>query len=343
MPLPAVSQSRPRRIRLASTPSAVPSALRSSFLRQSPRSPLFRRSSGAAPPAPWPNLGPSLANPQPPGPPPPWHQLLAQSHTTLCLTQVLLDTLHYTPAPPAAVSPTPLRPGRFMTEVPSSQSLLSAARHQTVEVLLQESQQWLEGHRYDEALATCDRALALQPTSAKAWLCRGRILSLQNRPEAALHAHRKAATLDPDCVAAWYNQAIVLHRLGQIAGAIQALDRALELYPQFSEGWFKRGQFLEEVEQYQEAFMSYSSAIDSNRYWVKASRGQAWARRGYCLDVLGKYHAAVEAYSNAIQETPQDWHLHQERVKILQKIGHLEDEKPKPEAPKDPESWGWAL
>ncbi len=364
MPLPPVSTPRLMRIRVSSPSSAVPSALNASFLRRSPRSIVFsplrpvpsalsrcflvsppshHRASGVArAPALPAASGPLFPRPQCPGSPLPWQHLIEQSYMTLCQTQVLLDTLHR-PSASSIVSPTPRRPGRFMTEVPSSQSLLSATRHQTVEVLLQESQQWLEGHHYGQALATCDRALALQPDSAKAWLCRGRILSLTNQPEKALNAHRKAAALDKTCVAAWYNQAIVLHRLGQPSEAVLALNQTLALQPQFSEAWFKRGQFLAELEQYQEAFLSYSSAIESNRYWVKASPGQAWAGRGHCLNLLGKYHAAVEAYSNAIKENPQDWHLHQVRVQILQKIGHLEDEKPKDEAPKDPESWGWAL
>lgn len=233
--------------------------------------------------------------------------------------------------------------GRPMPEVPSSQSILSATRHQTVEVLIQESQQWLLQHNYGEALATCDRALALQPHSAKAWLCRGRILSLQNRPEDALNAHRKAANLEKTCVAAWYNQAMVLQRLDRSLEAIAALNQALTLYPRFSEGWFKRGQLLEQGEQYQEALLSYNAAIEMNHYWVKATPGKAWERRGACLDVLGNYHAAAEAYAHALREDPQNWRLHQERVQILQKIGHIEDEKPKDVAPKDPESWGWAL
>jgi tetratricopeptide (TPR) repeat protein len=240
-----------------------------------------------------------------------------------------------------------------MSDSPSSQSLLMATRYQSVELLLQESRQWLQYQRYGEALGACDRALALDPTCVKAWLCRGRILSLDNRHEEALIAHQRAAALEPKTVAAWYNQAIVLDRLQRRTEAILALEKTLELYPQFSEAWFKRGQFLEQLKQYQEAFLSYNYAIEVDHYWVKASLDRAWSRRAWCLNVLGKYKAALDSYEAALRLNSEDLQVQQERVQVLQKIGQIENEKPKPESIPRPQGgtqgdaldspWGWAL
>ena len=52
--------------------------------------------------------------------------------------------------------------------------------------------------RYDEALAACDAALALQPDMAEAWFGRGFIFAKLRRPAEAATAYLRARALNPE-------------------------------------------------------------------------------------------------------------------------------------------------
>jgi predicted O-linked N-acetylglucosamine transferase (SPINDLY family) len=85
--------------------------------------------------------------------------------------------------------------------------------------------------RYDEALAAFDRALALKPDLAEAWLGRGNVFVWLKRYEEALAAFDRALALKPDFPEAWNSRGILLIELKRYHEAIDACDKALALNP----------------------------------------------------------------------------------------------------------------
>ena len=77
--------------------------------------------------------------------------------------------------------------------------------------------------------AALDRALALNPNAAHAWMARGRIHALRNQPEAAIEASERARRLSPfDPYAFFYAGTIAIAHLAarRFEQAIEWADRA---------------------------------------------------------------------------------------------------------------------
>ena len=79
------------------------------------------------------------------------------------------------------------------------------------------------------ALAAYDRALALDPNDAGAWINKGTALWGLKRFEDAVDAYDKALAVDPNFALAWNNKAISLRALGQTREAEEAERMAKEL------------------------------------------------------------------------------------------------------------------
>ena len=84
------------------------------------------------------------------------------------------------------------------------------------------------------AAAALDRALALNPNAAHAWLIRGHIHALRNQPEAAIEAIERARRLSPfDPYTFRYAVIIAIAHLAarRFEQAIEWADRALHEQP----------------------------------------------------------------------------------------------------------------
>ena len=87
------------------------------------------------------------------------------------------------------------------------------------------------------AAAALDRALALNPNAAHAWLIRGRIHASRNQPEAAIQAIERARRLSPfDPYAFSYAFSIALAHFAarRFEQAIEWADRALHDQPRLA-------------------------------------------------------------------------------------------------------------
>lgn len=94
-----------------------------------------------------------------------------------------------------------------------------------------------EVNRSKESLACFERALALNPDSAKAHF--GRALASDSRQD-ALQSFQRAVELEPDNVVFQYHYGAVLSALGRYQEALAPLDRAAELDPNFWRAYHER-------------------------------------------------------------------------------------------------------
>jgi tetratricopeptide (TPR) repeat protein len=88
--------------------------------------------------------------------------------------------------------------------------------------------------RYEEALASYDRAIAIQPDFAEPHLGRGTVLSTfeLKRYEEALASYDRALAIRPDFAEAHHGRGAVLRTFGRIKEALPLLEKAVELAPQ---------------------------------------------------------------------------------------------------------------
>lgn len=78
-------------------------------------------------------------------------------------------------------------------------------------------------------LAACDRLVELYPNDDEAWLDRGNALSELSRYEEAIVSYERAIAIQTDSYLAWKNRAIALKQLGRYEEAVNSYERALEL------------------------------------------------------------------------------------------------------------------
>ncbi len=86
-----------------------------------------------------------------------------------------------------------------------------------------------------EAFAAYDKALAIKPELAGAWLGRGSVFVDLKRYEEASAASDKALAIKPDLEGAWLGRGSVFSDLERYVEAFAAYDKALAIRPDLAE------------------------------------------------------------------------------------------------------------
>jgi tetratricopeptide (TPR) repeat protein len=116
--------------------------------------------------------------------------------------------------------------------------------------------------RYDEALASYDRAIALKPGYANAHFNRGTVLKKMLRREEALASYEQAIALQPDHAEAHNNRGVLLQELKRYDEALASYDRVIALNPNHVEANNNRGVVL----------ASKGNMAEAEKMFLKASR-----------------------------------------------------------------------
>ncbi|MCZ8126609.1 MAG: tetratricopeptide repeat protein [Microcystis sp. LE19-114.1B] len=152
------------------------------------------------------------------------------------------------------------------------------------------------GKEYEQAIASYDRALEIQPDDHQAWCNRGNALDDLGRFEEAIASFDRALEIKPDDPEAWYNRGNALKNLGRLEEAIASYDQALEFKPDDPEAWVNRGSALGNLGRFEEAIASSDQALE-----FKPDDHKAWNNRGIALGNLGRFEQAIASYDHAIK------------------------------------------
>jgi tetratricopeptide (TPR) repeat protein/SAM-dependent methyltransferase len=153
--------------------------------------------------------------------------------------------------------------------------------------------------RQQEALASFDDALLLQPDFADAHGNRASALMELGRAAEAVESYERALALQADSVGDWLNLGSALHQLGRHDDAIASYERALALRPEFVEAHFNRGNVLAHLARYEEALAGYDRTLSLNR-----RHAAALSRRGHVLAKLGRIEHAIASFEEVLALAP---------------------------------------
>jgi Tfp pilus assembly protein PilF len=150
-----------------------------------------------------------------------------------------------------------------------------------------------------EALATCERALAIAPEHAEMLSNRGNVLRDLHRFAEALASYDRALAIEPDFADAHYNRGLLLNAIGRFAEALASFDKALVHCPGHTEALNSRGNALRALDRHEEALESYDAALAVRRDFAEAHNN-----RGVTLYRLGRFTEALASYDRAIALSP---------------------------------------
>ncbi len=177
-----------------------------------------------------------------------------------------------------------------------------------------------ELQRFEEALASYDRALMVRPDYVEALVYRGNALHLLKRLEEALASYDRAAAIRPDHAEALSNRGLTLHEQNRFDEALASYDRALTVRPDYAEALYNRGNTLYALQRFEEALTSYDRAL-----MVRPNYAEALSNRGNTLHALQRLEDALTSYDRALILRPDYAEALSNRGNTLKGLQRLEE------------------
>lgn len=209
-----------------------------------------------------------------------------------------MTNLMVTPSPAFSQAVTAYNAGKLAEAEQICQQIISAQSDLFNTLHLLAVAQSRMGKR-DAALASYNRALAVQPDNASALTNRGAALHELKRFDEALASYDHALAAQPDYAEAFYNRGITLKELKRFEEALASYDRAVSLRPDYYEALYNRGNVLQELKRFEEALASYDNALK-----VRPGNVAALINRGNSLRDLKRFEEALASNNRALAARP---------------------------------------
>ena len=174
--------------------------------------------------------------------------------------------------------------------------------------------------KFEEARASCQRAIAVRPDYAEAHYNLGLSLRQLQRPEEAISSYERAIELQPSLVDAYCNLGIVLDEQGRQEQAIAQYRRALDIDPHHADTHYNLGVALRKAHCLDEAIASYQHALR-----LRPDMALAWYNLGNTLADLRRYDRAVVSYRRALEHAPNLVDAHFNLANTLRDQNHMEE------------------
>lgn len=131
--------------------------------------------------------------------------------------------------------------------------------------------------------------------TASDYIEQGKAFYFEGRYEEAIASHNKAIQIESDNPRAWFGKGAALTKLQQYDEAIAAYDRATQLKPEFSEAKYGRGAVLTKLQQYDDAIAAYDRVIE-----IKPDFYLAWVGKARCYALQDNADLALLNLEKAI-------------------------------------------
>ena len=151
-----------------------------------------------------------------------------------------------------------------------------------------------EIERHADGLVCFDRALALKPTLALAWAYKGHVLLGLGRLREALSALQKASELNPDDPAVWYRMGCALAKMDKHEDAIAAYRNVVRLDPRNVEGWFNMGHSVGLLGRHADVIKCCERALE-----IDSEVSRTWILKGLGFCSMDRFQDAISCFQRA--------------------------------------------
>ena len=127
----------------------------------------------------------------------------------------------------------------------------------------------------------------------------GNALEAQGKLEDAIESYNKALAIKPDYAEAFVNMSNALKEQVKLEDAIEACNKALAIKPDYAEAYNNMGNALKDQGKMEDAMEAYNKALA-----IKPDYAEAYNNMGNTLQDQGKLEEAIEAYNKALAIKP---------------------------------------
>jgi len=170
--------------------------------------------------------------------------------------------------------------------------------------LLPNIPQWLVGLAHiqlslgqmNEAIAACDRVLAIDPRNVSAWNNKGCAFVNLSLHDQAIACWDHALAIAPNFAPAWANRSAALRSIGQYDLALASLERLLQLTPKDIGGWIDLGDAMYAKSRYEKALTSFEKALA-----LDPSRRDVSIRAMISMQRIGRWSGIEQRWQHELE------------------------------------------
>jgi peptidoglycan/xylan/chitin deacetylase (PgdA/CDA1 family) len=197
---------------------------------------------------------------------------------------------------------------------------LSETKETTAKEYLAAGKSWAAEGKLTEAIASYEKAIALNPNLLAAYQSLGDTLVDKKDLEAAINWYQKAVEIEPNIWVVWQKLGKCFLEKGKLQEAIATLSKSIELNPNFPWSYCQLGDAFQQIGELDKAINAYSHALR-----LQPDIWNLYHKLGNIFVKQGKLEAAVAAYGIGLQQKPElDW-LHKKLGDALQQLGRLNE------------------
>jgi tetratricopeptide (TPR) repeat protein len=171
--------------------------------------------------------------------------------------------------------------------------------------------------RYNQAILSFDRAVALKPDLVDAYLLRGKSYIGQADPDRALSDFSRVIELRPSDPAGWIARGAAYLDINDFASAIADATRSIALSPKEASAYNLRGSALRKSGDLKKALDDFNQAValDPNP--------DNYYQRGAIYQLLGQHKLAIEDFTRVIGMIPDLGNAFYARAASRRAVGDL--------------------
>jgi tetratricopeptide (TPR) repeat protein len=159
--------------------------------------------------------------------------------------------------------------------------------------------------KLDEAIASYEQVLALDPADVNAYVKMARLLTLRQRTVEAVRIAQKATEMSPENAQAWAVLGMAHDWNGDLSRAIDACKRAIDLDPTYARAYAYLAEAYTDAVRWTEARDAVELALQLDDHDEDVYRNY-----GYMLENQGDYTGAIAAYERALEIHPNLAYVH---------------------------------